>query len=108
MRAGAAIVEHIRLLPGIDVELVGHAPRIPGVGEAARDVAVVAERFGLRLPAAAEQHRRLGCNRHAEMIDDRNAGLGFVGPVASDGDAIANLLLVVQSVGGTVFCHALQ
>lgn len=45
VRAGAAVVEHERLLPRVDVELVGHAARVLGIDKAARDVAVIAKRL---------------------------------------------------------------
>ena len=52
MTAGADSIEDMDLLALIDIEFVGHPPWVLVVGKSTAKMTVVAERFGLRLPAA--------------------------------------------------------
>ena len=87
MRTRPAVIEYMELLALIDIEFVRHAPWILVVGESTAKMAVVAERFGLRLSATAQPDRCLCRDRDPEMVDQRDGTINLVGTVADNDDA---------------------
>ena len=87
MCAGPAVIGDIGLLALIEIEFVSHPPWILVVGKSTAKMAVVAERFGLRLSATAQPDRCLCRDRDPEMVDQGNGTIELVGTVADDHDA---------------------
>src|SRR3979490_2283868 len=75
MRTCPAVVEHVSLLALMHVQLVGYAPWVLVVGEAAFNVAIVAERFGLRLSAAAQPDRCICDDGNSERVDNADGAI---------------------------------
>src|ERR1700692_2807887 len=87
MRAGPAVVVDVGLLALIDIEPVSSPPWILVVRKSTSKMAIVAERFGLRLSATAQPDRCLCRDRDPEMVDQRDGTINLVGTVADNDDA---------------------
>ena len=98
MCAGPAVIVYVGLLTLIEVEFVRLAPWILVVGKSAAKMAVVAERFGLRLSATAQPDRCLCRDRDPEMVDQRNGTIELVRTIADDDDTRCGLAPFVNRV----------
>jgi hypothetical protein len=86
MRTCTAVVEHVSLLALMHVKLVDYAPWVLVVGEAAFNVAIVAERLGLRLSAAAQPDWCVCGDRNSERIDHGDGAIEQIEAVANYND----------------------
>ncbi len=108
MRTCPAVVEHVSLLALMHVQLVGYALWVLVVGEAAFNVAIVAERFGLRLSAAAQPDRCICGDGNSERVDDGDGAIEQTGTVADYDDPWGSCAGLVPFLNGTVVGHALE
>src|SRR5258708_1225928 len=105
MRTCPAVVKHVSLLALMHVKLVRHALRVLVVGEAAFNVAIVAERFGLRLSAAAQPDWCICSDRNSERVDNGDGAIEQIGAVADYDDGSGAGL--VRVLNGTLVHHDL-
>jgi hypothetical protein len=87
------------------VKLVGYALWVLVVGEAAFNVATVAERFGLRLSAAAQPDRCICGDGNSERVDNGDGAIKQIGAVADYDDGSGAGL--VRFLNGTFLHHDL-
>jgi hypothetical protein len=89
------------------VKLVDYAPWVLVVGEAAFNVAIVAERLGLRLSAATQPDWCIGGDGNSERVDNRDGAIEQIGAVADYDDPRGSGAGLEPFLNGTFVGHVL-